>query len=257
MASATPAPLLSVGDRGHAVGHLQAALRRKGAAITIDGAFGPATRRTVLTLQRRLGLRPTGIAGATLYRRLGIPLTHLAHPVPSPVAPAPAPRPSPPPPAAAAPVAAPAETRSPYLRVFPVDAENSYTDDFGAARGQGAHEGTDVLAERGAPVVAVDAAVVDRLTRTERGLGGIYVWLRRADGTEYYYAHLDSIEPGLEEGTAVAAGQRIGRNGNTGDARYGAPHVHFEIHPSGGEPINPYEHLRAVDPKAAEPPHRH
>lgn len=255
--SSTPAPLLSVGDRGHAVGHLQAALRRKGAVISIDGSFGPATRRAVLAFQRRMGLRSTGIAGATLYRRLGIPVSHLAHPTPAPVPPAPSPQPGPPPPAATTPVASPAEAPSRYLRVFPVDAENSYIDDFGAPRGQGPHEGTDILAARGAPVLAVDAAVVDRLTRTERGLGGIYVWLRRADGTEYYYAHLDSIEPGLEEGTSVTAGQRIGRNGNSGDARYGATHVHFEIHPRGGEPIDPYAHLRAVDPKGPEPPHRH
>jgi murein DD-endopeptidase MepM/ murein hydrolase activator NlpD len=84
--------------------------------------------------------------------------------------------------------------------------------------------------------------------RTEKGLGGIYVWLKRADGTEYYYAHMATIAAGIEVGTRVSAGQVIGTVGNTGDARYGAHHLHFEIRTGGSTPINPYTHLVAVDP---------
>jgi murein DD-endopeptidase MepM/ murein hydrolase activator NlpD len=87
-----------------------------------------------------------------------------------------------------------------------------------------------------------------RVQRSERGLGGIYVWLRRADGTEYYYAHMATIAAGIEAGTRVRAGQVIGTVGNTGDARYGAHHLHFEIRTGGRTPINPYTHLVAVDP---------
>ena len=74
--------------------------------------------------------------------------------------------------------------------------------------------------------------------------------LERADGTQYYYAHMTTITDGLAEGSKVAVGQLVGTVGNTGDARYGAAHLHFEIHPGGGSATNPYSHLVAVDPAA-------
>ena len=117
-------------------------------------------------------------------------------------------------------------------------------------RHQGPHQGIDIMADRNTPLVAVADAVVSRLSRVEDGLGGIYVWLRRADGVEYFYAHMESIATGLAEGSKVTAGQVIGAVGNTGDARYGATHCHFEIRP-GGTPIDPYPHLVAVDPERA------
>ena len=54
--------------------------------------------------------------------------------------------------------------------------------------------------------------------------------------------------PAWRTGSKVTAGQVIGAVGNTGDARYGATHCHFEIRPS-GTPIDPYPHLVAVDPE--------
>jgi murein DD-endopeptidase MepM/ murein hydrolase activator NlpD len=218
--------ILKIGSSGPVVRDLQRILRRRGLAVATDGIFGRATRRAVELMQRRLGFAATGRADVALQRRLGLRTRH----------------------AAAGPVAPSSPGASPLLDVFPVAADNSYSDDWGAPRGQGAHEGNDILADRGAPVVAVADAIIARLSRTERGLGGIYIWLRRADGTEYYYAHLDSITPELNEGSRVTAGQRIGANGNTGDARYGAPHVHFEIHPGGSAPVNPFPHLVATDP---------
>ncbi len=216
---------LRIGMSGPFVRELQVQLRRRGARLNVDGVFGPATRRAVVALQRRFRIARTGIANARLLDRLGL----RAHTV------------------SRSPVLA-AGRPSALLRVFPVAGVHSFSDDWGAPRAQGSHEGTDILAARGVPVVAADDAVVDRLTRTESGLGGIYVWLRRADGTEYYYAHLDSIAPGLDAGSTVSAGDVIGANGNTGDARYGETHVHFEIHPRGGGPVNPFTHLVAVDP---------
>lgn len=85
---------------------------------------------------------------------------------------------------------------------------------------------------------ATDATAL-RLTRTERGVGGIWIWTRDAAGTEHHDAHLDPIPPGLAPGSRVAAGMRIGAVGNTGDARYGAPHLHFEVHPNGGRASTP------------------
>ena len=89
--------------------------------------------------------------------------------------------------------------------------------------------------------------------RQESGLGGIYVWMEDAKGTDYYFAHLNAIASGIKAGSVVKVGQVIGYVGNTGDARYGATHLHFEIRPEGIGPINPYTDLLAVDP---EPPVR-
>ncbi len=225
------ATTLKVGATGALVKQLQRALRRKGLKVAVDGAFGPATRTAVKKLQKRLRLRRTGIVNAALLKRLRIKVRTAA--------------------TATAPVArtiAPGASR--YLKVFPVAGDNSYSDDYGAPRHQGRHEGVDIMADRGTPLVAVDDTVVKRLSRVETGLGGIWVWLQRADGTEYYYAHMSSIAAGLDVGTKLTAGQVIGAVGNTGDARYGAPHCHFELHPGGGGSADPYSDLVAVDPTA-------
>jgi peptidoglycan hydrolase-like protein with peptidoglycan-binding domain len=209
----TPPPSatgLDVGATGPAVRRLQDELRRRGFAITADGAYGPRTRLAVARMQRRLGLRVNGRADPALLRRLG-------------------------------------SFRARHLRAFPVQAPHSFTDDWGAPRHQGRHEGNDNIAPRGAPVVAVASGTIERMTRVERGLGGIYLWLRDDAGTAYYYAHLSTIAAGLRPGSRVSLGQRIGAVGRTGDARGGVYHLHFELHPPGRGPINPYEELRAVD----------
>ncbi len=223
---------LRIGSRGPTVRTLQRVLRKRGHRfVRVDGAFGPATRRAVRREQRRLRMRVTGVADARFLRRLGIQASSVA--------------------------ASPATFAGPvlgarWLRTFPVLGEYQYIDSFGAARHQGSHEGTDVMADTGTPLVAVADGTIIRMTRTERGLGGIYIWLRDTAGNEYYYAHMASIAEGLEEGSRVAVGQVVGTVGNTGDARHTAPHLHFEIHPGGGGAVNPYSDLRAVDPKVRE-----
>ena len=231
VAPAATSVLLRIGSTGRLVKDLQAELRRRGIRIVVDGEFGPATKRAVRKIQKRLKMKATGVANKKLLVRLGLRARLTA--------------------AAAAPVTPKiAPGASPYLLVFPVAGANSYTDDFGDARHQGRHEGTDVMADRGTPLLAVADARVIRLSRTESGLGGISLWLERADGTQYYYAHMTTITDGLAEGSKVAVGQLVGTVGNTGDARYGAPHLHFEIHPGGDSATNPYPHLVAVDPAA-------
>jgi murein DD-endopeptidase MepM/ murein hydrolase activator NlpD len=219
---------LSVGSSGSAVRDLQRELRRRGMRIAVDGAFGPATKRAVARMQARFKMPRTGVAEAKLLKRLGLRTRAVA----------------------AAPTVAPvAPGTSEFLKVFPVAGENSYFDDFGDPRPQGRHEGIDIMADRGTPVVAVDDASISKLARAETGLGGIYVWLRRADGVQYYYAHLNSVAEGLDVGSGVGVGQVIGTVGNTGDARHASPHLHFEIR-RGWSPTNPYPHLVAVDPAA-------
>jgi hypothetical protein len=61
----------------------------------------------------------------------------------------------------------------------------------------------------------------------------------RADGTYYYLAHLAGIAPGLVDGATVRTGDVVGYVGDSGNARGGLPHVHFEVHPGGGGPVDP------------------
>jgi murein DD-endopeptidase MepM/ murein hydrolase activator NlpD len=118
----------------------------------------------------------------------------------------------------------------------------TYVDSWGAARSGGRrHEGTDVMAPHGARVLAFVNGVVSRESSSTNG--GIQLYLQGDNGVEYFYAHLSGYAVGT--GTRVRAGQLIAYNGQTGNARYTAPHVHFEVHLNGG-PVNPYPYLRQV-----------
>ena len=121
----------------------------------------------------------------------------------------------------------------------------SYVDTWGAARSGGrSHQGTDVMAPHGARVFAIVNGVVSRESSSSNG--GIQLYLQGDNGIEYFYAHLSGYA--VAAGTRVRAGQLIAYNGQTGNARYTAPHVHFEVHPGGGAPVNPYPYLRRVCP---------
>jgi murein DD-endopeptidase MepM/ murein hydrolase activator NlpD len=134
--------------------------------------------------------------------------------------------------------------------VSPVSAVN-YSDSFGAPRMPGTiyehwHEGTDILAPMGTPLVACERGVVLSVGRGGV-LGGNSVWLRGESGTAYYYAHLSTFEDGIQPGLVVDAGTIVGYVGDTGNARGGPPHLHFEVHPGGGPAINPYPILKASE----------
>jgi len=136
-----------------------------------------------------------------------------------------------------APSAAPAVSAS-GGPVFPLAGPTTFSDDWLAPRGSRYHEGIDLFAARGTPVLAVYDGTLFRVGYS--GISGYRLWLRAADGTTYFYAHLDGYSPAAREGAAVRAGTVLGYNGDTGDAKGTPPHVHFEIHPGGGGPIRPY-----------------
>jgi murein DD-endopeptidase MepM/ murein hydrolase activator NlpD len=134
--------------------------------------------------------------------------------------------------------------------VFPIAGPHSYSDTFGAPRMFGTsyahlHQGTDIFAASGTPLVAVERGVVIRMGSDV--LGGTKLWLVGASGTRYYYAHLSGFAEGLVDNTVVSAGQLVGYVGNTGNALTTPAHLHFEVHPNGGPPVNPYPLLRIVD----------
>lgn len=134
--------------------------------------------------------------------------------------------------------------------VFPVGDPHSFGDSFGAPRMMGtgyehAHQGTDIMAPAGTPLLACERGIVTQMGNDV--LGGTKLWLKGESGTYYYYAHLSAFAEGMANGTLVEAGDIVGSVGDTGNARGGAPHLHFEIHPDGGMAVNPYPLLAVVD----------
>ena len=73
-------------------------------------------------------------------------------------------------------------------------------------------------------------------------IGGRFFRLTAKDGTVYYGAHMSKFG----KAGRVRAGDVIGYVGNTGDARTTSAHLHFEIHPGGGDSISPYPTLVAA-----------
>ena len=141
--------------------------------------------------------------------------------------------------------------------IFPVVGPYRYTNDFGDPRGQGRHEGNDILAPKHSPVVAVEDGKIKFWTTSSRA--GCMLYLYGASGTTYLYIHLNndvttandnrgkcvaggSYWPGLKDGARVVAGQAIGFVGDSGDAD-GTPHLHFEVHPHDGGATNPFPFL--------------
>jgi len=124
-------------------------------------------------------------------------------------------------------------------RTCPVNGAVSFTDTWGAPRSGGrTHQGVDMIASRGTPLVAIEDGVIARISASS--LGGLTIWLTGASGDEFYYAHLDGYASGVSSGDRVAMGTLIGYVGNTGNAQYTIPHLHFEVHPGGGSAVNPY-----------------
>ena len=204
------------GQKSEAVRLVQQTLINAGIEVKggADGVFGVATTIALTKFQESRGLNQTGALDINTAATLGL--------IPSL-----------------------AELGLPTLQVFPMQGRCNFSDTWGQARSGGrSHEGTDVIGPKGLALYAVVDGVITK-TYVGAANGGTALRLTAADGTYFYYAHLDSFAPGIAAGTPVRAGQIIGFSGDTGNA--GTPHLHFEVHPRGGAAVNPYPILKAID----------
>jgi hypothetical protein len=132
-----------------------------------------------------------------------------------------------------------------------------YTNDFGAPRPQGPHQGNDIMAPKRSLAVAAEPG---KVKLRSGGSAGCYLYLYGQSKTMYLYIHLNndlttgndnrgkcvagvSYAKGLKDGQKVKAGQLLGYVGDSGDANGVASHLHFEVHPGGGGAVSPYPYL--------------
>jgi murein DD-endopeptidase MepM/ murein hydrolase activator NlpD len=134
---------------------------------------------------------------------------------------------------------------------FPVRASHTYGDNqaaFGAGRDGHSHEGHDVFARCGTPLVAARGGVV-KLNRFQSAAGNYLVIDGEGTDVDYAYMHLREPAP-VAKGARVLTGQAIGHVGDTGDAN--GCHLHFELWSgpgwyTGGAPVDPLPFLKAWD----------
>jgi murein DD-endopeptidase MepM/ murein hydrolase activator NlpD len=174
------------------------------------------------------------VSGAGVTRYLRAPLTVVAPPPP----PAPTPTPA-------------SLTAAPGSKVFPVQGPYSLggTDArFGAGRTGHTHQGQDIVAAEGLPVVTPVGGVVHWIAYQANGAGH-YVVVRGDDGRHYVFMHLQAGSTAVSRNATVLAGQRVGAVGSTGASS--GPHLHFEIWVGGwwaskaSTPIDPLPELQA------------
>ena len=203
------------GQKSENVRALQSALISAGIEVKggADGVFGVATSVSIGKFQSAQGLNVTTALDAPTAAALGL--------IPSL-----------------------AELGLPTLQAFPVQGRCGFTDSWHAPRPGGRlHEGVDIIGARGLAIYAVADGVISKML-TGGALSGNSIRLTIADGTYFFYAHLDGFAAGLAAGQTVRAGQIIGYLGSTGAT---SNHLHFEVHPKGGAAVNPYPIVKAVD----------
>jgi murein DD-endopeptidase MepM/ murein hydrolase activator NlpD len=153
------------------------------------------------------------------------------------------PAPAPPPPAPLTPITPGG--------VFPVAGPHSLGDEasrFGAARDGHAHEGHDITAAEGSPVVAPLAGTITARDYQPDG-AGFYLVQHAVDGRHFFFAHCQQDTFAVDVGAAVSGGQQLCRVGSTG--RSSGAHLHFEIWIGGwrvdtnSHPIDPLPDLQA------------
>lgn len=222
---------LRLGSHGSDVTQLQRALRALRYNISTDGDFGPITDRKVRDFERKHHLKVDGVVGSSEARMiLDAAAEARASQGTGGSTPTPPPTDTPPPPATGS-------------HVFPVAGPFDFGgagSRFGAPRGDHVHQGQDIAAAQGTPVVSVaDGTVYWRAYQASAA--GNYVVISSTDGYDYVYMHLRDAAL-VTVGENVTAGEPIGYVGQTGDAQ--GPHLHLEVWTgghwqAGGHPIDP------------------
>ena len=152
--------------------------------------------------------------------------------------------------------------------IFPVAGPTTYIDDFGQPRAGGVHQGNDLLGTKKTPVIAVESGTIKFWTTSASA--GCMLYLYGDSGTMYEYIHLNNdltsrndnkgscvqgVSYAVPDGASVAAGEAIGYVGDSGDANGIHPHLHFEVHPHGGNATDPFPFLKkATHLLVAAPP---
>jgi murein DD-endopeptidase MepM/ murein hydrolase activator NlpD len=136
----------------------------------------------------------------------------------------------------------------PTTGVFPVRGPHTYGDGFGVQRSGHTHQGQDILAACGTPLVSVMNATVQYVGYQAGGAGNYIVLDNNGIVDDFVYMHL-ATPAYVKTGAPVAAAQQIGTVGQTGDAT--GCHLHFEYWQGdwfgGGHPIDPLPYLKAWD----------
>jgi peptidoglycan LD-endopeptidase LytH len=115
--------------------------------------------------------------------------------------------------------------------------------------GRRRHEGVDIFAPRGTPVLAPTNGTISRVGTNN--LGGKVIWMQDLNlGHTYYFAHLDSQL--VASGRRVLQGDTLGLVGNTGNARNTPPHLHFGIYQRGSK--DPINYIRTLEAAVAATP---
>ena len=206
------------GQRSEAVRLVQQKLIENSIAVKggADGIFGVATTISLINFQNARGLNPTGAVDLPTAIALGV-LPDMA------------------------------TLGLPQISVFPTQGRCSFVDSWHDSRSGGRlHIGVDIVGPKGLAIYAVTDGTITKMYGAESKLSGNALRLTAADSTYFFYAHLDSFAPGITVGSVVKAGQIVGYMGASGNAG-GNSHLHFEIHPGGGEAVNPYPVVKAVD----------
>ncbi len=212
------------GSRGADVRYLQGLLGRLGHRTAVDGMYGRGTESRVRSWERsvdgRVDGRVTPGQASEMRRRAAVGARV------EPIADAP--------------------TRD---YVFPVKGPHSYgtsVNRFGAPRGGRSHQGHDIMARAGLPVVSVTAGRVSAVG--SNGGAGNYAVVQGDDRRDYAYYHLQSRAV-VTRGQRVSAGTPLGRVGCTGSCS--GDHLHFEMWTphwwDGGSPFDPLPYLRQWD----------
>jgi murein DD-endopeptidase MepM/ murein hydrolase activator NlpD len=135
--------------------------------------------------------------------------------------------------------------------MFPVQGAHDYGSGgahFGAGRAGHSHQGQDVFAACGTPLVVARGGTV-KFSGFHSAAGYYVVIDGKGTGTDYAYMHLRE-QAGVQVGDTVFTGQELGAVGETGNAR--GCHLHFEEWTTpgwydGGSPVDPLPDLRRWD----------